>query len=115
MKPNPTPERDEPLSQLLRQWTVDTQLPPRFQEQVWQRIGRAATRPAPTVWAWLSRWLEVSLPRPRFAFAYVAILLTLGVAAGSLAAQLKTSRLKTDLRLRYVQSIDPYQGASPQP
>jgi hypothetical protein len=116
MKPIQTPEGDNALGQLLRQWTPDAPLAPRFQEQVWQRIARAEARPGPTLRASLSRWLEVVLPRPRFAFAYVLILLTLGVAGGSLAAQLKTSRLETGLGLRYVQSLDPYQGApSPQP
>ncbi len=108
MKPNQTPEEDEPLGRFLRQWAVDTPLPPRFQEQVWQRIARAEAQPAPTLWVSLARWLEVVLPRPRFAFSYAAILLVVGVAAGSLAAQARTSRLETDLSLRYVQSVDPY-------
>src|SRR5512136_543895 len=108
MKPNQPREDDESLRRVLRQWTVDAPLPPRFQEQVWERIARAEVQPAPTLWASLSRWLEVALPRPRFAFSYVAALLVVGVAAGSLAAQARTSRLETDLSVRYVQSVDPY-------
>ena len=115
MKPNLTPEDDQSLRRVLRQWTVDTPLPPRFQEQVWQRITRAETRPAPTPLAWLSRWVEVLLPRPQFAFSYVAALLVLGVAAGSLAAQATTRRLNADLSLRYVQSLDPYRADSSHP
>jgi hypothetical protein len=112
MKPNQTPEDDQSLRQVLRQWTVDTPLPPRFQEQVWRRIARAETQPAPTPWTWLSRWVEVLLPRPKFAFSYVAALLVFGVAAGSLAAQATTRRLNVDLGLRYVQALDPYHAAS---
>ena len=115
MKPNQTPEDDQSLRQVLREWTVDTPLPPRFQEQVWRRITRAETQPAPTPWAWLYRWVEVFLPRPQFAFSYVAALLVLGVAAGSLAAQATTRRLNADLGLRYVQSLDPFHADTSPP
>ena len=107
MKPNQIPEDNESLGRVLRQWKVDAPLPPRFQEQVWQRIAWAEAQPAPTLWVSFARWLELTLPRPRFAFSYVAVLLAVGVAAGSLAAQVRTSRLETDLSTRYVQAIDP--------
>ena len=110
MKPNQTPEGGDSLRQVLRQWTVDTPLPPRFQEQVWQRIARLETQPAPSLRASFSRWVEVLLPRPKFAFTYVALLLVLGVAAGSLAAQARSRHLDADLGLRYVQSLDPYRA-----
>jgi hypothetical protein len=110
MKPNQTPEDDESLGRVLRQWSVDTPLPPRFQEQVWQRISRAEAQAAPTLWISLSQWLEVVLARPRFAFSYVAVLLAVGMVAGSLAAQARTSGLKSDLSLRYVQSVDPFRA-----
>ncbi len=108
MKPHQTPEDDKPLDRLLRQWTVDTPLPPRFQEQVWQRIDRAESQRAPTLWVSFSRWLEVVLPRPKFALSYVAVLLAVGIVAGSLAAQARTSQIETELGMRYVQSVDPY-------
>ena len=115
MKPNHTPEDNESLGRVLRQWTVEAPLPPRFQEQIWQRIAWAEAAAAPSLWVSFSRWLEVVLPRPRFAFAYVAVLLVAGVTAGSLAAQVRTSRLETDLSLRYVQSLDPFQAHSSHP
>ncbi len=115
MKPNQTPENDESLRQVLHEWTVDASLPPRFQDGVWQRIARAEARPAPSPWSSLARLVEVVLPRPRFALSYVALLLALGVAGGSLAAQIRTRRMQTDLGQRYVQSIDPYLGHSSNP
>jgi hypothetical protein len=115
MKPNQTHDDDESLRRVLHQWTVDTPLPPRFQEQVWQRIARAEIQPAPTLWASLSRSVEVLVPRPKFAFSYVAALLVFGVAAGTLAAQATTRRLNADLGLRYVQTLDPYHAAAPHP
>ena len=111
MKPNHQSENDEQLHEALRQWIVDTPLPPRFQEQVWQRIARAETKPQTTItfWAWLLHFVEVNLPRPKVAYSYVAILLLFGVVGGAWAAQRQTNRLDAALGSRYVQSIDPYQ------
>lgn len=115
MKPNLNPESDERLRTLLRSWVVDTPLPPRFQEQVWRRIERAELRPESPFWAAVLRLVEVALPRPKVAFAYVSILLALGVTAGAWAAQVRTSRTEADLGSRYVQSIDPYKAAGSTP
>ncbi len=113
MSANPNPENENALNKVLRQWTVDAPLPPRFQEQVWQRIGKREARSEPAPWAGLWRLIDVVLPRPRFAYAYLAILLVSGVAAGSVAAQIRTNRLDSELSMRYVQSIDPYRADAP--
>ena len=83
-------------------------MPPRFQEQVWRRIERAELSPQSPFWARLFRLVEVMLPRPKVAFAYVSILLLLGITAGAWAAQVKTHHTEADLGSRYVHSIDPY-------
>ncbi len=67
------------------------------------------------IWANSSRWLEVVLPRPKIAFAYITAVLIIGVFAGSVTAQAKANQLNAALRQRYVQSIDPYRGEMPQP
>lgn len=113
MKPHPDPESDERLRTLLRSWVVDTPLPPRFQEQVWRRIERLEAQP--TLWTLLRSTLLTSLPRPKVAFAYVSVLLALGVTAGAWAAQVKTSRTEADLGSRYVQAIDPYKAGGSTP
>jgi hypothetical protein len=42
MKPGMTSEQNRKLHELLREWRVEsTPLPPRFTEQVWQRITRS--------------------------------------------------------------------------
>jgi hypothetical protein len=110
MSANNHPENDEALDKLLRRWNVNSSLPPRFQEQVWHRIAKAETQPAPSPWAVLWRLIEVALPRPRLAYAYLAVLLAAGVTAGSVTAQIRTSHLHSELSLRYVQSVDPYRA-----
>ncbi len=108
-------EQDRSQDRVLREWVVDAPMPPRFQEQVWQRISRTKARPEPTFRAALAQFLEVVLPRPKFALAYLAVLLAVGMAGGSLAAQIKSNRLDAALSQRYVQSIDPYQAETPNP
>lgn len=109
------PENRDCLDAVLHEWSLETSLPARFQEQVWQRIARAQARPDATPWGGLLRLVAVVLPRPKVALAYVTTLLVLGVAAGSWAAQLKASHLQANLGLRYVQSIDPYRASELRP
>ena len=115
MNTNQQLESDDLLRKILHQWAVDSPLPPRFQEQVWQRIAKAEEKPEAALWPAILRLIQVVLPRPKFAFAYMAVLLGLGVAAGSWTAQMKADRLDSNLSLRYVQSIDPYRADSSNP
>ena len=115
MKSNSKPEDNEPMESLMQEWRLEAPLPPRFQEQVWQRIARAEAQPQTTVWVRLTRLVEVLLPRPKVAFAYVAALVVFGMAAGSVIAQIRTSHVEAALGARYVQSVNPYQAEVPQP
>ncbi len=111
MNPNPEAKGDERLREVLGQWTVETPLPPRFQEQVWRRIAQAEAKSPTTIalWAWLRHLLERSLARPKFAYSCAALMLILGGVGGSWAAHQEANRLDTTLGSRYVQSVDPYQ------
>src|SRR5260370_29546398 len=115
MNPNPQTENDDPLRQTLRQWVVDTPLPARFQERVWQRIARKETRPESNLSNALARLLEIVQPRPKLAFAYLMVLLAAGGVAGSMAAQRANNRFAASLGCRYTQSVGtfPLQSAPP--
>jgi hypothetical protein len=115
MKPIQTTDNDDHLRAVLRGWVVDHPLPPRFQDKVWQRIARTEVRPESGFWIGLIRLVEVALPRPKIALSYVATLLLLGVAAGSMTAQVRSSHVDADLSARYVQSLDPYRADTSQP
>jgi len=106
-------ENDVRLQETLRQWMVTTPLPPRFEQRVWRRIEQADAQRQPTTVESLVRLIELVLVRPKLAYAYAAVLLVLGMAAGSWAAQRETVRLSATLGSRYVQSIDPYYTAGP--
>lgn len=109
MKTNPPTSGDEPLRTTLREWKVTTPLPPRFQEQVWQRIARADTPVSATPWEWFRQWLDNVLLKPALAAAYVAALVFAGLGAGYWQANASTARAADAARAGYVQSVDPFQ------
>lgn len=104
-------ENHQPLRKLMREWTVTTPLPPRFQEGVWARIERAeaAVLTKVTLWSAFMASLAAALPRPAVAVAYVMMLFFVGVATGVWQVRNQTARLDGELGTRYVQSVDPYQ------
>jgi hypothetical protein len=111
MKSN-KPNDDAPLRALLQEWKPQSSLPPRFLEQVWRRIERAETSPAPSISlpTVLANWIATLLPRPALATAYVAVLLVIGASVGWSQARQETARVTSNLSARYVQSVDPYQA-----
>lgn len=109
MKPIESNENERQLSETLAAWRVPAQLPPRFQERVWQRLERRETLPVAGPWAQLLREIAAALARPRLAVSYVMILLALGLLAGFWQAQVAKARVAETLSAQYVQMLDPYQ------
>jgi hypothetical protein len=110
MNTNLPSENDGSLRGVLREWTVDAPLPPRFQEQVWQRIARKEVSAEPGFWQVLVRGLEAGFRRPALAFSYVAVLLMVGLTTGYWQALDRTAHARAEWRAQYVQSVDPYQN-----
>jgi len=115
MKRNQEQDDDNRLHFALREWVVDSPLPPRFQDRVWQQIARAEVRPESGFWGSIIRLVEAALRRPKIALSYVTTLLVLGVVAGSITAQVRSSHVNANLSARYVQSLDPYRSDTAQP
>ncbi len=108
MPENRPSEKDEALSKLLKAWKPEGQLPPRFQEAVWQRIDSAEAARLSLLQI-VAVWIERSFSRPALAVSYVVILLILGAGAGFWQAEGKTAEAQSEWRARYVQAVDPYQ------
>lgn len=108
MNTNETGDRDEPLRQLLKEWRTESSLPPRFQEQVWQRIERAQSPASPSLRLVIAHWIGAVLPRPALAASYVAFLAVIGVTVGWTQAHQTNSHIRDELSQRYVQVLDPY-------
>ena len=108
MKPNFDAENDASLRKVLGAWVVDATPPPRFQEQVWQRIAREEAQAKPGVWQTLTHWMEATFSRPTLAASYVAVLLFAGLSTGYWQAHDKSAQIESQQRTLYVQSVDPY-------
>jgi hypothetical protein len=106
--PNPNSNPDDRLTRLLSDWRLETNLPPRFQEDVWKRIARAENAGAPSFLGQLWNVLDAAFRRPVPAVAYVTVLVAIGLSVGMLRARETTSRLDHTLEARYLQSVDPY-------
>jgi len=109
MKENVPAGNDEALSELLRTWKPEAQLPPRFQDAVWRRIERAESEVPVPFWQRLLARLETALARPALAASYMVVLLVAGLGTGFWRAADLTSHAQSQWRTRYVQSVDPYQ------
>ena len=110
MKTNQLSDHDKQLHDLLAEWKVGTSLPPRFQEQVWKRIDQSEAHKPQSSLAALAHWIEAAFRRPALASAYVAVLLFVGLGAGYWQAQGAMTQSQSEMRARYVQSVDPYQA-----
>jgi len=106
-------ESNDSVSKALRTWKVNAPLPPRFEEQVWQRIARAEAKVNRNPWPEFVSWLEAALPRRIVAASYLTILLLAGITAGYWESRHKSSELDQTLGRRYVQMVDPFQAREP--
>jgi hypothetical protein len=106
--PQNTPTSD-PLDQKLKSWSVNAPLPPRFQENVWQRVTALDKSPAVSFWRLLEDRLARAFLRPAFASAYLAMFLAIGLGTGFWQARARTAQLDKALATKYVQAVDPFQ------
>src|ERR1043166_1659496 len=109
MKQREQREPDRRIDSLLHEWTVKDSPPPRFHEQVWQRITRAEAQDAAGLWGQFVRWLNLTFTRPSVALSFVTVLVLTGVLAGLLQARVERTRTLEQLSSSYVQALDPYQ------
>ncbi len=106
-EPVPAPHPDPALGDLLRTWRVDESVSPAFSRAVWRRIERVPRSSPVSLWRELTAWFEDIVSRPRFATAYLAMLLLAGLAAGLLHGAARSDFDTAGLQGRYIQSIDP--------
>jgi hypothetical protein len=99
---------DEALRKLLKEWRMETTLPSRFQERVWERIEREEMPVQPSLRLVIAHWISAVLPRPALAASYVAVLTVVGVTAGWVQAHEATTHVRDELSQRYVRVLDPY-------
>jgi hypothetical protein len=109
MKPEIPNEPDPTLNRLLREWSVKSSLPPRFDEGVWKKIERADSVGTASLWTILRIRIAETFARPSLAVCYVALLLLIGLAAGYWQSRLDSQRADEKFSAQYVATVDPYQ------
>lgn len=109
MNTQPNKSSDDQLHSALREWKLNEPLPPRFREQVWNRLERQTADESVGFWQFMVGWINSSVARPALAVIYASILLALGLAGGFLRAQHDNAKMDSSIETRYVQSVDPYQ------
>lgn len=97
------------MTSLLHEWTVTPPLPPRFKEQVWQRLEKSRVA-ALSPWTALRDWVAQTFARPAMACSYVAVLLAAGLAIGFWQGRLNSERTTAELGARYVQLMSSYES-----
>jgi hypothetical protein len=110
MNTNESGNHDEALHKLLKEWRADAPLPAHFQAAVWRRIEQPHAPASPSFWDVVTNWIGTVAPHPAFAAAYIALFLTVGVAAGWTQARQESVRVKGELGDRYIRVLDPYQA-----
>ena len=99
---------DSPLRELLRAALPDTEVPNRFNADVWQRIQ--ARSAASTNRGW-TRWFELVsglFSRPAFAAAALVLAVSVGAGAATFQAAESNERGRSELALRHIATLDPY-------
>jgi hypothetical protein len=107
MKSQQFDQNDESLRRVLREWRVETPLPPRFQEAVWRRIELNDNQSYN--WTLLLTRLLGAIAKPSLAMSYLMVLLLAGILAGYWQARITNTHAEEQLSARYVQVVDPYQ------
>lgn len=107
MNASPHPSEDARLSELLQEWRTDAPLPRGFQQEVWRRV--AAVPPGPMdLWrAWLRAWFLRTFTRPATSFAYIAILVLIGLGTGFFDARQHLREHDNAMAARYLRVIIP--------
>ena len=100
-------KEEHPLKNLLQEWKVSPKPHPRFRQGVWERIAAKSVRSSSGVGASISHWFLVSLPKPAYACALVAIFALAGIAVADVHAASVQQRQSARLEKRYLASIDP--------
>ena len=103
-------ESDQVLHEALSEWQVKEALPPRFREQVWQRIAREEGEAPWYLRTHLLGRIGTAMMRPSLAISYVTGLLLIGLLAGYWQAREENARTSRELGARYVQMMAPYQA-----
>jgi hypothetical protein len=97
----------EKTRDVLNEWKIHRELPVDFDSTVWRRIERAGSAHA-SASRLISDLMSRLFARPAVAFSYTMLALIAGLTVGQVQASRHLEKREAQLKIRYLQSIDPY-------
>jgi hypothetical protein len=98
---------DDELRKRLAAWEVQPQIPPDFQDSVWQKIAARESKRSKE--PWFGKWRISWLSAPQLATCAIVLGAFVGTGLGLVESSQSNSRNWKSLEAKYVQSIDPYE------
>ena len=101
-------ETKDQLTELLKAWEVEVEVPPGFQREVWARI---AAREGEREQSFLRRFLisfSMGVARPAFAALVLLVASSAGMAIAHVNAREANAKHWLAMETPYVASLDPY-------
>jgi hypothetical protein len=98
----------EELSEKLRAWRVEPQVPASFQREVWARIAARQAAREDSFPRHAAEWLASLFAQPRYALALAAVSLALGLGFAHQQAMDASARHWDRLEARYATSVSPF-------
>ena len=99
---------NDPIRERLNAWKVEPSVPKSFHAEVWARIREREEAREATNWAGFIEWLFPSRTAWQLAAVTAAVLIAAGAGLGNLTGVSANERSRTELAMRYAQSVDPY-------
>jgi hypothetical protein len=101
-------ETKDQLTELLKAWHIEVEVPPGFQREVWARI---AAREGEREQSLLRRFMttfSMGVARPAFAALVLLLASSAGVAIAHVNARQANTKHWLAMETHYVASLDPY-------
>ena len=115
MQQDPSHSPAVELSDVLKEWHIDTTPPPRFREGVWRRIAvsQESHGTRSRFWASLVFHWENLTRKPVGVVACLSLFTAVGIGFGLWHAQAFTLRAETAWQNAYFQSVSPTSATAP--
>jgi hypothetical protein len=96
------------LSEKLRTWRVNPQVPASFRREVWARIAARESARENSFPGRAAEWLSSIFVQPRYALAFGSLSIALGFTYAHQQAQEANARSRSQLEARYAVSVSPF-------
>lgn len=101
-------ETKDQLTELLKAWHVEVDVPPGFQREVWARIAAREGEREESLLRQLMTTFSLRVARPAFAGLVLLVASSAGIAIAHVNAREANAKHWLAMETHYVASLDPY-------